>query len=1247
MKSHVVISRNSGVALVVVLFVLILVATLAVAFLNLARSERSSAAIFLNTMEVRQLADNAVGIAQAQINHASTRGSTVAWASQPGMIRTYNANGTFKSAYKLYSATSLTTTNAAHLADDLPPANWAATPAEWTDLNAPVVANGTPNYPIFDPRSALNPVAAERVAGVSIQGAPGSTPDQPAPMPVRWLYVLKDGQIVAPSSVSGNTATVSQANAANPITGRIAFWTDDETCKVNLNTAGAGNFWDTPYFNSEEEIRFARRQPLNGEFQRYPGHPAMTSLKAVFPNLSDARILAITPRYQTGGSQQGTVETFTLSTALNNGILANKPLLASVDELHFLTSGTARTTNADLSSDQLQSSRFFLTATSHAPEVNLFNLPRVSCWPIATDPASRTTFDTTLALCSTINGHPYYFARQSALSPIVDATLARNTALFSYLQYFANQQVPGFGVSLAGKFGADCDQILTEIWDYIRCTNLYDSRLPADKQFTADFVPSSSSPGYGYVVPLEVGTNRGFGRSLTLSELAFQFICSADPVDTETGAGHPDPKGLKGSNDPAKNLTLGGTALGATQRRIQMMITPELFSPAFGNVVLFPATFRITISGLSSLSLAGQPLFPVDSLTYESNPSNFNTGTNRKRNGGTLDFRALLRSRVDPGLIDATGTPYPFISNFVTVPITGTPGTMAFASGQLTVTIESLDGTNWTASQIIAMTPPSSAIPVPNLVRVGTAGYSAGSTSVPATSHHDWWSFSKKSPWVGSAAGGRLFATETDTGRFTMSSGYPQVPSLTQLYPGTLIREAESATYYTDVVRSMVPSHSDFRLVAALKNVPNGVFTPLGNWSAGNTANALMHNLSTGNNYGNLIAGGTQFRRHPVTTDPIGEGSTAGSGGYMAPDFRNDATPAILSQVELTGDFDNAMGYSADGAFINKPDEGEINSDTTLTPYFGSSLTAVDSVGFFSPNRMTTGPGRFGSLPTHVRRYEADSSHPENYSWRTLLFRHQPGHPNAVTWTNGLPSAAPDHLLMDLFWMPTVEPYAISEPFATAGKINMNCQIQPFTYIERKTALYALLDAERLTAVPNSHNLDYKARPSFTPATDSFRIPFNIAETLSQFDARFVNAATTGRIFLSPTELCDLWLVPDVSGATATDAWMENYWSNHRLTGDNLRERPYADLIPRLTTKSNTYTVHFRVQLLRPRQADIWNEGSDTIAAEYRGSISIERFIDPNSSAIPDYAAAADPGAEPGLDTFYRWRVINNRTFAP
>ena len=66
----------------------------------------------------------------------------------------------------------------------------------------------------------------------------------------------------------------------------------------------------------------------------------------------------------------------------------------------------------------------------------------------------------------------------------------------------------------------------------------------------------------------------------------------------------------------------------------------------------------------------------------------------------------------------------------------------------------------------------------------------------------------------------------------------------------------------------------------------------------------------------------------------------------------------------------------------------------------------------------------------------------------------------------------PDHLIMDLFDMPVVEPYPISEPFSTAGKINLNYQIMPFgSYIRRETAMRALLRSEKLCYIANDRNL--------------------------------------------------------------------------------------------------------------------------------------------------------------------------------
>ena len=79
--------------------------------------------------------------------------------------------------------------------------------------------NYTANYPILDPLGAYNATKKTGVEGFTIAAAPGSsvtswTPDpaynpvdvtkagttaNPAPMPVRWIYVLKDGSFTTPA----------------------------------------------------------------------------------------------------------------------------------------------------------------------------------------------------------------------------------------------------------------------------------------------------------------------------------------------------------------------------------------------------------------------------------------------------------------------------------------------------------------------------------------------------------------------------------------------------------------------------------------------------------------------------------------------------------------------------------------------------------------------------------------------------------------------------------------------------------------------------------------------------------------------------------------------------------------------------------------------------------------------------------------------------------------------------------------
>ncbi len=341
-------------------------------------------------------------------------------------------------------------------------------------------------------------------------GSAISTTNTPVPLPTKWLYVLQDGTVTVADNSSGTTATFDNApsskrpSASNPITGRIAFWTDDESCKVNVNTASEGVYADMPRFLADEDVTtLALNQPMNKEFQRYPGHPAMTSLSVVFPTLTAKQIYAITPRISGGGSEGGTVQTVKLGSGSVTPVSLDKDrLYATVDELIFAP--TTFTNNMrplqGLDRQQMAQARFFLTANSRAPDVNLFNKPRVCIWPVSSTTGDRSIFDQQFAFCSTINQHKYYFQRSTnadsklrgSESPTRDLPesgsengVERNRMLMEYLRYLTSQPIPGFGGDFQSKYdtknskgATDCDQILTEIFDYIRCANLYDTRVP-------------------------------------------------------------------------------------------------------------------------------------------------------------------------------------------------------------------------------------------------------------------------------------------------------------------------------------------------------------------------------------------------------------------------------------------------------------------------------------------------------------------------------------------------------------------------------------------------------------------------------------------------------------------------------------------------------------------------------------------------------------------------------------------------
>ncbi len=1195
--------QRKGVALVLVLAMLVMITVIAVTFFARTVSLRKATRNEKTAVSAKQLADSVINLVQAQIDHAATRGTDKAWASQPGAIRLFNANGDLQAIYRLYSASALTTGSVADLAADMPPANWASSPAIWVDLNQPVdiadpAGKRVTRFPILDPNDPLKPGSIQTTAGFEIRNAPGASASQPAPMPVRWLYVLADGKFVSPTA-SGTTITVSGATKGNPIIGRVAYWTDDDTCRVNINTAGGseaaklpeGIFWDTPRFNSMVDRNFGDKGPASGEFQRYPGHPATTTLGLVFPSLTSKQLLELTPRYRFGGSEDAEIRP--------PGPIKAKAdrLYSSVGELAF----DASRAQGFLSTEQIESARFFLTATSRSPELNLFGQPRVSIWPVSnnTTPVFQTATDRLLSFASSMGAsrNPYYFTRSAPLHATADITKPRNNVLLNYLDRITGQQIPGFGGNFAAKYPQDRRDILTKIFDYIRTTNLKDPGLSTAAQFASG----------GFVSPARHSTwnTMGFGRFPLLVEASIWLVPLGQGSKTAPpAAAIPFDPAQVGTRLDQSNTSkwVNATTPAANRVAVQAYLLLNFFDPSQGWSAISDNKLVVEVTGLNGLSLTSSsegsiPLGMPATGTVRpvGNVANINSARSW---GGTLSFRSLLLNGTTASKILGPSTalttpsngPFPFYSNILSLP---SDGTLSLASSNTVKVRLYANDANGAATEytLDLASLLNKTMPTPKLT--GTFFNSVGLNPNPV-------------PPPTNLNSGK------DGARSQMAYLAARPHSLGTFLAGDVLWSVIPAPALQGDYRLLSrPSVNDFAAHPAVADNVNLAFT-------------LM------NDGGFPYAGGT-----------LG-GKLVKDAGYFPGENTSSATlmsnmpvlPPGINGVSGSGDWDNAFGVVMDGPYVNKADEGKPVTGAN-NPYFDPNLWAASNnigSGLFSPNRMMPSAVMFGSLPTGVI-----SKKP----WTTLLFRPGPA-------AHSTADDPPDHLLLDLFWMPVAEPYAISEPFSTAGKVNMNYQIQPFTYIERSTALQSVLATEMVAKVKFSDARDYKRYvPTVGAAAmaTASRVPLNLSKTngtLRQFEEKFA----AGKVFKSASEICEIFLVPEGSSwssdAEARSGW---YGNDFAMVGDNTRERPYASLYPRLTTKSNTYTVYFTVQVLRPPPLtpdNTWVETTGAVLGEFRGSTTIERYIDQNE-AIPDFAT----NGAGNLEDYYNWRISQSSQFAP
>ena len=1384
--------------------------------------------------------------------------TSTTWASQPGAIRTLSgkvasakttiANPSVKQftykagdndyIYKLYSAdqmkirTSDLNNNAWDTKETGVIEKWDRISPDkaYVDLNEPVLsplpAGSTgndpnvvePRYPIIDPRAKFGPTEASNstadpgvVDGFDIKtsgladatlkfiakDAPGNStnkaqPIQYLPMPVKWLYVMRDGSMAAADGISGK---ISGASDENPIIGRTAFWTDDDSCKLNINTASEGTFWDTPSVSGEQEsgnvgsgpltsspasLSLGASQPARGEFQRYPGHPATTCLSPAIGWLwgilptgpSSLQSSAAIVKMKDGINSMAPFSPFSYagtkppnfppkaspppaqSTSMGGNYnpdpeivresvvdpiskksrsvakapllaVATKHLYATVDEYIYnssdrgITNATAATTlnNASLNPDALEKVRFFLTANSRSPELNLFGRPRVTFWPVNAQEALRTGYDDLFAFTSTLYKDPldrtkdniFFLTRYDAKHRSNDFMATpggepsnKNQKIYEYLQAMTGNgrftDIPGFGGNFKAKYPApdagsysERDQILTEIFDYCRTINLVDTskrnRAGAYQPYTPFYggttegvtYPSVADRSYdwsGQVTPLRTvdDTNsvgyQGLGRFPMISEAAIVFhrsgaapagktqlqatlilematVMPGYPALRETfwtrvtvDKGDPD----KGGADKPPLMVKTGKDSAGNSIYLEIELIGKKGDPNkddpndrglinIVNVASHDATygrgFMPTLGFLNSMCYYPENLKGPSDVTKTAGPfQDMGPSIHPIPKTFVQDTSTFLGKTTNNYKRGTTCKFYPYVSKVFQL-TAGDP--LVFRGGNYIVEI--FAGEGWDDNRN------SNTVPV-QTVHLHFPDQDVSVTPAPARDKADG-SFT-------------LRVTAQSDGNWSIFRAEDVIRSIEFVGP-------------TAAIEPPLPinQQGDLRLGMAKRDVPDTWYrTRLPGNTGYFSSTPQIHGLTVGHGdpYGGYL---------PVPGLPPENGRGLLAKGGTNRDSKPAILPAKINGVEFygtatghggPGDYDRGLSKHEDGAFGNKVDEGNvdfeygIDSNGHAVPYYRGRAIAETGQSFFSPNRQLSSAVMFGSLPTGAVR---------GRPWQTLLFRPDRGsipHPGAQTDSNPA-----DHLLLDLFNLPVVEPYAISEAFSSGGKVNLNYVIAPFgyakgdtgtwkgskmprSYLRRDTALRGVLKAVKIMAVPTgqTEGAHTESPTDLNAATYPFRFDIDAEKTLDQFEDRLKDPARG--LFRSASEICDMDLYPVPAGNTmpAQPTDWTDFWENKfAQTGDNMRERPYSHIYPRVTTKSNTYTIHMRCQAIKKTagtRADEFNSKLDKVAGEYRGSATIERFIDPNDIYLRDYKAT---DATSSVDQFYRFRVVSTKQFLP
>jgi hypothetical protein len=233
MKRHRVSTRGS--ALLITLVFMALITIIVVGFLSSMQINRPAAFVFMERSRAAFYAQDGIASATATLDQVVLSTNTY-WVSEPGQL--------------IFSNTAT--------------ASLANIPLS-SGTNTALIPSAMSGYPAPN----LN-VASTRDPTEHIISNTGN------PLNLNWIYVTQDGtrsQFINPFTYQWVANPLYTPTTANPVVGRFAYWTDDESSKINANTAwGRADVGNTNSLASPTMVDLAALQDSTNQIT-----PAMAS----------------------------------------------------------------------------------------------------------------------------------------------------------------------------------------------------------------------------------------------------------------------------------------------------------------------------------------------------------------------------------------------------------------------------------------------------------------------------------------------------------------------------------------------------------------------------------------------------------------------------------------------------------------------------------------------------------------------------------------------------------------------------------------------------------------------------------------------------------------------------------------------------------------------------------------------------------------------------------------------------------